>query len=365
MKRLAPILIVLGAGCGAGVTPPEIDSRPDDAATKPVGSIGRDGGKGGGCAPGVSDLPPAIEATLMTRCWSCHGSPPAGAPMALVTLDDLVAPARSDPGKTNARVSLARMEDVGRPMPPGAGPTVPPSEIAAFRAWVEAGLPRRNCDHPADLGVPPESRRDMAMPPHDVLDMAVPPPPHDVLDMAMQSKPDMAMQYKPDMAIQSKPDMAILYKPDMAMGGNPPDLGMVGSVCTSNVRWTKGSQSSPQMRPGNACIACHKSNNRAPQFTIAGTIYPTLHEPTDCNGLDGTRSGVQVVITDKAGKVITLQPNSAGNFYSMSAIALPFRASIVSGNKKRDMVSAQSSGDCNSCHTENGTAGAPGRVMTP
>lgn len=153
---------------------------------------------------------------------------------------------------------------------------------------------------------------------------------------------------------------------DMAMGGgNPPDLGMVGSVCTSNVRWTKGSQGSPQMHPGNACIACHKSNNRAPQFTIAGTIYPTLHEPADCNGLDGARSGVQVVITDRAGEVTTLQPNVAGNFYSMSAIALPFRATIVSGNKKRDMVSAQSSGDCNSCHTENGTAGAPGRVMTP
>lgn len=347
MKRLVPILVALGAGC-VGIDIPEVAPPADDAATKPNGAANGDGGKGGACAPGVGDLPPEIEATLRARCWSCHGSPPAAAPMALVTRADLAAPARSDFGKTNALVSLERMADPDRPMPPGAGPTVSPSEIAAFQAWIDAGLPRRNCDHPADLGAPP--------PPPNKPDMAMLPPP--------PNKPDMAVPNKPDMAVPNKPDMAVPNKPDMAMGGNSPDLGVV-SMCTSNVRWTKGSQGSPQMHPGAACVACHKNSNAAPKFTIAGTIYPTLHEPDDCNGIDGTKRAVQIVVTDNNGKVITLAPNVAGNFYSMAAIALPFRVRIVSGNKTNVMASAQSSGDCDSCHTEKGAAGAPGRIIAP
>lgn len=29
------------------------------------------------------------------------------------------------------------------------------------------------------------------------------------------------------------------------------------------------------------------------------------------------------------------------------------------------MITAQTNGDCNSCHTESGTLAAPGRIMAP
>ncbi|HSY23238.1 MAG TPA: hypothetical protein VK841_14025 [Polyangiaceae bacterium] len=54
-----------------------------------------------------------------------------------------------------------------------------------------------------------------------------------------------------------------------------------------------------------------------------------------------------------------------GNFYSTGSIATPFDAKVLNGSKERDMVAAQTSGDCNSCHTEQGANGAPGRIMPP
>src|SRR5947208_3034410 len=76
------------------------------------------------------------------------------------------------------------------------------------------------------------------------------------------------------------------------------------AVCTSNQTWTGGNGA--QMRPGIGCRSCHS-------FTIAGTVYPTAHEPTNCNGVDGSK-GVRVVITGADGTMLTLTPNSVGNF---------------------------------------------------
>jgi hypothetical protein len=65
------------------------------------------------------------------------------------------------------------------------------------------------------------------------------------------------------------------------------------------------------------------------------------------------------------GTPATPQVNSVGNFYSTGSIATPFDAKVLNGSKERDMVAAQTSGDCNSCHTEQGANGAPGRIMPP
>lgn len=133
------------------------------------------------------------------------------------------------------------------------------------------------------------------------------------------------------------------------------------SVCTSATNWTRGDRGSSSMHPGVACIACHDAN-RGPGFSIGGTVYPSAHEPDDCNGVKG---GVQVVITDAAGKVTTLAVNAAGNFYSAANIQTPFKAKVVSGGKERAMVAAQTDGDCNTCHTEKGLKSAPGRIVAP
>ncbi len=146
-----------------------------------------------------------------------------------------------------------------------------------------------------------------------------------------------------------------------ATAGNPYDTP---TVCTSNSMWTRGNRGSASMHPGGACNACHSSSDDGPSFSIAGTVFPTAHEPDDCNGASGA-SGVQVVITGANGQTLTLKPNSVGNFFSYSSVSLPYTAKVVSGGKERAMGTAQTDGDCNGCHTLTGSNGAPGRIMAP
>ena len=113
-----------------------------------------------------------------------------------------------------------------------------------------------------------------------------------------------------------------------------------------------------------ACINCHSSGGEGPRFTIAGTVYPTAHEPDLCNGASGS-DGAQVVVTDANGKAISLTPNSAGNFYYTGTVATPFRAKVTYMGRERDMAATQTSGDCNLCHTQSGTMSAPGRIILP
>jgi hypothetical protein len=113
-----------------------------------------------------------------------------------------------------------------------------------------------------------------------------------------------------------------------------------------------------------ACNDCHTRGGEGPRFSIAGTVYPTVHEPDLCNGAPSS-SGAQVVITGADGQVLTLAPNRAGNFYSEMAVAGPYQAKIVTASGERAMTAQQTSGDCNSCHTQAGANGAPGRIMLP
>lgn len=137
-------------------------------------------------------------------------------------------------------------------------------------------------------------------------------------------------------------------------------------VCTSGDHWTNGDHGASSMHPGVACIACHSMKN-GPAFAIAGTIFPTAHEPDDCNGADGLFTGAVVQITGADGQTVSVIPNVAGNFNiaTNTKIALPFRAKVVAGNRERAMQTPQMIGDCNSCHTVTGLNGAPGRIMVP
>jgi hypothetical protein len=93
-------------------------------------------------------------------------------------------------------------------------------------------------------------------------------------------------------------------------------------------------------------------------------VYPTAHEPNDCNGASGA-CDVKVVIVDRTGAQTTLVPNAVGNFSSAAAVATPYQAKVVRGGLERVMATPQTVGDCNSCHTEMGLNGAPGRITTP
>jgi hypothetical protein len=126
-------------------------------------------------------------------------------------------------------------------------------------------------------------------------------------------------------------------------------------TCTSGVVWM--GLTGPNMDPGDTCPSCHSS------FQVAGTVYPTAHEFTDCDGVTG--SDLSVVITDANGTMQTLAVDAAGNFYSTKTVVMPFHAKVISKTAERDMLATQSSGDCNLCHSSTGLNGAPGRIMAP
>ncbi|HET9933688.1 MAG TPA: hypothetical protein VFQ35_23445 [Polyangiaceae bacterium] len=140
-------------------------------------------------------------------------------------------------------------------------------------------------------------------------------------------------------------------------GGTSGDPLNAPPTCTSKMTWTRGENA--QMRPGEACISCHTQDG-GPRFSIAGTVYPTGHEPDDCNGA----AGATIVIVDAQNREHRITANAVGNFYLEQTIAVPYTAHVIGTNGERFMVSPQTSGDCNGCHTEWGH-GAPGRINIP
>ena len=275
---------------------------------------GTGGSTGGNCSAGA--LPAAVQAMLNNTCITCHGHPPAqGVPASLTNFAELTAKSASDPSKTNAQLALARLQDNAKPMPPAPLSRASASDIAALQSWISAGMQGGSCP---DGGVGKDAGTD---------------------------------------------------------GSGATDTGMVidpfslAPICTSKRSWTGGNRGNQQMNPGLACIACH-SKGDGPGFAIAGTLYPTGHEPDLCNGVSGT-TGAQVVIVGANGQQVTLTPNAAGNFDYQGTISKPYKAKVVYMGRERAMITAQTSGDCNSCHTQNGTmlAGttmkAPGRIVTP
>ncbi|MCA9601896.1 MAG: hypothetical protein KC417_07730 [Myxococcales bacterium] len=83
------------------------------------------------------------------------------------------------------------------------------------------------------------------------------------------------------------------------------------TVCTSDSNWTGGNSESPRMRPGHACIDCHTREREGPRFGVAGTLFPTAHEPDDCFGWNG--GGAVVEITDANGRLPIAACASAGS----------------------------------------------------
>jgi hypothetical protein len=155
-----------------------------------------------------------------------------------------------------------------------------------------------------------------------------------------------------------------------ATGGQADDGGTIVDpydtppVCTSKTTWTRANHGDQKMNPGLACISCHTTMNKGPRFAVAGTLFPTAHEPDLCNG--GTVvTSARVVITGSNGQSQTLTPNSAGNFNFEGTIAKPYTAKVTYMGRERAMVESQTSGDCNDCHTQNGAMRAPGRIMLP
>lgn len=266
------------------------------------------GTSSGGTSSGTplgEGLPCDVITALQNKCFTCHGSKPTpGTPMSLVSYEDLTAPAKSDASKTVVGLSIERMKSTMAPMPPGGGATA--DEIAILEAWVAAGMPKDSC------------------------------------------------------------------------GTVGPDPFAGATVCTSGKTWTFGEDVSDPMRlqmyPGQACQTCHAMQmppDIPPVFLVAGTVYPTGHEPNDCFGIDGSAMpDLLVRVTDSQMRVYDLPVNASGNFLLLPEVPFdyPYSATLISSKGERPMVEKQMSGDCNSCHTEQGGGAyskAPGRIVIP
>lgn len=142
----------------------------------------------------------------------------------------------------------------------------------------------------------------------------------------------------------------------------------VASTCTSRMYWRGGEEGSEEMSPGRACNACHRDSDeeeRPPLFTLAGTLYPTGHEPNDCYGAHPGGAAIHVV--DAQGVALDLAPNSAGNFTTQRTLSFPLSVSVVYQGRVRAMEAPieRGDGDCNRCHTAAGAEDAPGRIVLP
>lgn len=309
--RLAlPVALAIASGIACGVSSSGSglgeESDAGDAAVTPPGTIEpTDDGPAPTGKAGTGEntgLPCDVQQVVENRCIGCHGGDQAP-PM--LTYADLVAKSAKDPALKVAERCLLRMRspDAGMPPPPALPPEA--DEIAAFDKWVDAGTPRGKA--------------------------CTPPPPLD-------------------------------GGADAGDAGPLPTAPDGGSVCTSATLWADGNNGDREMRPGGTCITCH-SMLGGPNYYVAGTVYPTLHEPNDCNGADLPR--MEVVVTDATGKTVRLDTNAVGNFFSRTRLTAPLRAEVRQGGKTRVMQGAITAGDCNRCHTEKGINGAPGRVVAP
>jgi hypothetical protein len=156
----------------------------------------------------------------------------------------------------------------------------------------------------------------------------------------------------------------------------PPPRFDPAAACISDTRWSRGNRGSPVMNPGRACLECHRRDRDAPIQSVAGTAYYVRHEADLCNGYSGdppgSRQGAATVrLIDANGVMLTLPVNAAGNFFTDDRLAFPLRLAEVIGptGLRRAMGEAVPHGDCNLCHTRQGTDTptglAPGRIIVP
>lgn len=297
----------LFAACSSEEGAPEGEHAPDAGTTDDVQT------DAGGPSPSEHGLPCDLDTLLSTRCHECHGSFDEGLPR-LVTYEDLLGPAPSDPAQRLVDVALRRVRaDRGR-MPPPPNARLAADEIAILQDWVDRGTPRGACSAARDAGA--EAGAD-----------------------AMAS--------------------------DAGIDAGEPDASLPG--CTSGKVW-RSLQTGPYMNPGRACIRCHLDNTGEPILHVGGTVYPTPNEPNLCYGVDGTLVDVKVVITDRDGRTMALPVGTTGNFSIErmgTTLAFPLTAKVVRGTAERVMNASIASGDCNGCHTEQGTNGAAGRITAP
>ena len=284
-----------------------------------TGGTSSSSGTGGATLAG-DGVPCDLQMLFSSTCSTCHGNPPLSGLPSLMGYATLTSPSASNAGQTNAQRALARMQDNTTPMPPAPGTRASSAQITSLQTWISAGYPKTSCGSGTGGGS--------------------------------------------GAGTVGGSGAGTGGGSGAGTGGSGSDPFTAPPKCTSGKTWTSGNSGSANMNPGMACINCHSSGGEGPRFALAGTVYPSAHEPDKCNGSNGSQ-GIQVQITSASGQVINLTPNSVGNFSYTGSVSLPYRAKVTYMGRERIMATAQQSGDCNACHTQNGAMSAPGRILLP
>lgn len=341
----------------------------------------------------VQGFPCDVADVVSRRCLGCHN--PTSGRLSFTSPDAFVA---------KRETVLARLRDPAMPMPPSG--QLGQAELLTVENWLNAGAPKGECNNPEldggvkeiDGGIPGEGlpcdvegllatqcrgchgsklignapmpllTREQLLAPSSVGDLSV-------AALSVKRMKDAANPMPPS-GVRPASEVAVLegwVHAGMPVGRcTVPDAGPslfdVPAQCTSTT--TTGNTENRFMYPGRACISCHAQENarKGREETpagIAGTVYPTAHEPDRCNG---TNLPATVVITDSANHVYRLSTTTNGNFHMYaqgSGFTPPYRARVETANGTREMLTPQTSGDCNSCHTQTGAHGAPGRIILP
>src|SRR5215471_3089220 len=143
---------------GAGGSPGT--SGGGTAGSSGTGTAGAAGTSGGGGASGTGSggssgtttvcttstsplLTQVLQVVQRDGCQACHGATPiAGAPMPLVTYDNLVAPAKTNAAVKVVQMMVTRMSSTTAPMPPGRTTAPPTADIQILQNWIAAGTPQ-------------------------------------------------------------------------------------------------------------------------------------------------------------------------------------------------------------------------------
>lgn len=136
------LVIAAGAACYTG---PAVDGA---APAREVAAVEPEPDASAGAG-----LPCEIATLLEQKCTSCHGAPLSGGALnRLLDAADLAAKSMTDPSRSNAEVSVERMRDATKPMPPDQ--PLSAAEIGVFETWVKAGMPAGSCTPVNTAGAP-------------------------------------------------------------------------------------------------------------------------------------------------------------------------------------------------------------------
>jgi hypothetical protein len=177
--------------------------------------------------------------------------------------------------------------------------------------------------------------------------------------------PPAAMPPSADVAVLEQWVSAGMPTGDCGEGGPVDNPFDTPPTCSSNTIWTNGDDGGGDMYPGRACNDCHADEGKK-IFAFAGTVYPTAHEPDDCYGVGAAGAIVEVV--DANGATFQVTTTDTGNFDREGAIAYPAYTRVIANGTTLDMIApltGPQDADCNSCHSQDGIEGAPGRIILP